>query len=95
MPELYGNKFKWQLRQEIRELKTEASGLRSELWQEQLSHRRTNNALRYAQCEIEELKTRLQNLGQKAQVLANEANRDTKDAVEERFINTIKRRRVT
>jgi hypothetical protein len=87
MPELYGNKFKWELRREIGELRAEAWNARKEQFL-------TENALRYARCEIEELKAKIRRMEQKAQGLLREATEDTEAATKERFAQTIRRRRI-
>jgi hypothetical protein len=87
MPELYGNKFKWQLRKEIRELGVE-------LWNERKAHRETRAGLRYAQCKIAELEEKVKRMEQAARGLLNEATEDIEAKVGERFSQTILRRRI-
>jgi len=94
MPELYGNAFKSELRRQIREQRAEICDLRTELWDARKAHRTTSGALRYAQCEIEELKTKIQRIEQKAKELAGDATLDDVEAnTKERFIQSLRPRR--
>lgn len=82
MPELYGNPFKWEIRSELAET-------RRELWNEQKEHRMTRRRLKYVEAENEELKSQLQKIGELGTAILNESNRDTKDAVGDRFLQKI------
>ena len=79
MPELYGNKYKWELRQEINQLKTD-------LWNEHKEHRQTRQSLDYARCRIAELEAKIERMKQKTQGLLAEANQDVTEATKERFL---------
>lgn len=84
MPELYGNPYKWELRNEIHQLKTD-------LWNERKEHRQTQESLRYARCKIDALEAKVQRMEQKAQELLAEATQDVTDDTGERFIRRFRR----
>lgn len=92
MPELYGQPFKWELREELDQLKRAH-------WKECKEHRETRQGLQYAQCKIAELEAKIQRIEQKAQDLAAaaqgiiaEAELDVTEKTGERFIESLKKR---
>jgi hypothetical protein len=78
MPELYGNKFKWELRKEIRELRTK-------LWDELGAHRKTNGTLNYVLKENAVLREKLERMQQQAQAIISEASDDIEAAVAKKY----------
>lgn len=84
MPELYGNKFKWELREEIHQLSTD-------LWNERKEHRRTRIQRDFAWCKIEELEAKIKRMAEQAQGILAEADRSIDDAAWERYMPSRKR----
>jgi hypothetical protein len=78
MPELYGNQFKWELRKEIRELRTQ-------LWDELGAHRKTKGTLNYVLKENAVLREKLERMQQQAQAIISEASDDIEAAVAKKY----------
>jgi predicted nucleic acid-binding Zn-ribbon protein len=78
MPELYGQPFKSELREEIRELK-------QELWNERKEHRKTRDALAHVRARSQELQTQIDAMKGIIQSAIAEADRDITPAAVERY----------
>jgi len=79
MPELYGQPFKWQLRNEISQLKRD-------YWEERKKHRRTRIRLEYLEWQIAELKAKIQRMQQASQALLAEATLEEADISPEKWV---------
>jgi predicted nuclease with TOPRIM domain len=78
MPELYGQPFKSQLRNEISQLKTELSN-------EHKKHQQIRRSLRYANAKIEALEAKIARMEQKGREVLEEAARDIARDTSERY----------
>jgi hypothetical protein len=85
MPELYGQPFKWELRNEIGQLK-------KDYWEERKEHRNTRIRLEYAQWQIAELTAKIQRMQQVTQSLLAEATLDEADTSPEKWVESRRRR---
>jgi hypothetical protein len=85
MPELYGNKYKWELRQEISEQRTEIWDLTKKLRAEREELRRTRNSLKFANLQIEALEAKIQRMADTGRALLAEAAQDVEADVEQKY----------
>lgn len=74
MPELYGQPYKWELREEIRRLRREHKNE----WKARVD---AENRLEWARCEIAELKATIERMQQHAQAIVSEGTQDTTEAI--------------
>jgi hypothetical protein len=79
MPHLYGNPTKDEIRAELRKYKNYYR-------EEALAHQRTRDALRFANCKIEELEAKVQRMEQKAREITAEAAQDINDGIVHRVV---------
>ncbi len=84
MPELYGQPYKYELREEICQLRTE-------LWNVRKDYRLDRLRLNYANAKIEELEATIKRMEQKAAEIQTEASKDVDSKVKENFFR-LKRR---